>query len=318
MSILKVLTNDRLSNFFLQLKSILCIFSKIKIERNIYFRLLIDLLNVLREEEYHSPLKDSVGGYDKVDIVIGTVPTASKSLKNIKHTPFSLPRDSIKNRIRPERQFGVANVRMSAISAQPGQQRSGIDFNGIKDSKFSIDAEVFDSLSSFYPQSSQWPTRLSSKASAGKASEAQTTSKPSVLTTSKPVVKPAEKTNIEPLEKLFTQLKDTLETFKKKESQNRKKITKLLNQSNNSPEGISGPEMTAQETIYVNIWNNVNGELQLAERKHMSREKFDEIESTKDFSQLIEMNKNIKVPYTSPTHEFQHSVQVITIQFIIR
>ena len=269
-------------------------------------------MNVLREEKYHSPLKDSVGGYDKVDIVIGTVPTASKFIKNIKHTPFSLPRDSVQNRIRPERQFGVANVRMSAISAQPGRQRSGIDFNGIKDSKSSIDAEVFDSLSSFYPQSSQWPTRLSSKASAGKASEAQTTSKPSVLT-SKPVVKPAEKTNIEPLEKLFTQLKDTLETFKKKESKNRKKITTLLNQSNNSPEGISGPEMTVPEIIYVNIWNNVNGELQLAERKHMSREKFDEIESTKDFSQLIDMNKNIEVPYTSPTQKFEHSVRVITI-----
>ena len=281
-----------------------------KIERNIYFRLLIDLLNLLRKEQYHSPPMDSVGGYDKVDIVIGTVPTASKFIKNRKHTPFSLPRDSIKKRIRPEkRQFGLSNDRMSSNSVPPGQHRSGIDFNGItKDSKFAIDAEVFDSLSSFYPQSSQWPTSLSSKASAGKASEAQTTSRPSVLT-SKPVVKPAEKTNIESLEKLFTQLKDTLQTFKKKESQNRKKITKLLNQSNNSP----GPEMTDPEIIYVNIWNNVNGELQLAERKHMSREKFDEIESTKDFSQLIDMNKNIKVPYTSPTQEFEHSVQVITV-----
>ena len=260
-------------------------------------------MNLLSEE------KDSVGGYDKVDIVIGTTPTASKFIKNRKHTPFSLPRDSIKKRIRPEkRQFGVSNVRMSSNSVPPGQHRSGIDLNRItEDSKFAIDAEVFDSLSSFYPQSSQWPTSLSSKASAGKASEAQTTSRPSELT-SKPVVKPAEKTNIESLEKLLTQLKDTLQTFKKKESQNRKKITKLLNQGNSS-----GPEMTDPETIYVNIWNNVNGELQLAERKHMSREKFDEIESTKDFSQLIDMNKNIKVPYTSPTQEFEHSVQVITV-----
>ena len=43
----------------------------------------------------------------------------------------------------------------------------------------------------------------------------------------------------------------------------------------------------------------------------MSREKFDDIESTKDFSQLMDMNKD--VPYTSPTQKSQVSVQVITV-----
>ena len=248
-----------------------------------------------------------MGDYDKVDIVIGKVPTSSKVIKNRTHKPFSLPRDSFKNRVRPERQFDVSNVRMSSTSAPPGQQRSGIDFGEITtDSNPEIlasDEEVFDSLSSFYPQSSNWPK------SEEKIFGDLTTSRPSVLT-SKPAVKPTENGNIEPLGTLFTQLKDTLETFKKKESKNRKKITNLLNQRN-IYEGSSGP--MDPEVIYVNIWNNVNGELQLAERKHMSREKFDEIESTKDFSQLIDMNKDINVPYTSPTQKSQFSVQVITV-----
>ena len=264
-------------------------------------------MNLLREEQYYSPLKDSVGDYDKVDIVIGTVPSTSKFIKNITHKPFSLPRDSLKNRIRPERQFDVSNVRMSSTSARPGQQRSGIDFSGITTESNSeilaSDEAVFDSLSSFYPQSSNWPK------SEDKIFGALTTSRPPVLT-SKPAVKPAEKGNIEPLETLFTQLKDTLETLKRKESKNRKKITNLLNKRN-IYEGSSGAETTDPEIIYVNIWNNVNGELQLAERKHMSREKFDEIESTKDFSQLMDMNKD--VPYTSPTQKSQVSVQVITV-----
>ena len=268
-------------------------------------------MNLLSEE------KDSVGGYDKVDIVIGNVPSSPKFIQNNRlPKPFSLPQDTFKNRLRPERQFDVSNVLMSSKGLQPSQ-RSGInfskltkDFNKRLSGKLASDPAVFESLSSFYPQSSKWPTRLSSKATVENKG-AQTTRSPSVLT-SNPVAKPIENENNELLEALFTKLKDTLETLKKKENKNRKNITNLLNLSNDRS---SGSEMTDPEIIYVNIWNNVNGELQLAERKHMSRKKFDEIESTKDFSQLINFNNDRNVLFNSPTQKSHfkqdHSVQVI-------
>ena len=280
-------------------------------------------MNLLSEERPFYSSKDSVGEYDKVDIVVGDVPSTPKFLKNKKPKPFSLPRDSFKNRLRPERQFDVSSVLMSSKGPQPSQ-RSGISFSKLTEDsnkrlsgKDASDPPVFDSLSSFYPQSSQWPTRLSSKGTVENKFGPRTTSSPSVLT-SNPVAKPIENENIELLEALFTKLKGTLETLKKKEYKNRKNITNLLNRSK---ERSSESETTDPEIIHVNIWNNVNGELQLAERKHMSRKKFDEIESTKDFSQLINFNNERNALFNSPTQRSQlsnhHSIQVINKRTII-
>ena len=274
-------------------------------------------MNLLSEERPFYSSKDSVGEYDKVDIVVGDVPSSPKFIKNRIPKPFSLPRDSFKNRLRPERQFDVSDVLTLSKGPQPSQ-RSGISFSKLTEDsnkrlsgKLASDQTVFDSLSSFYPQSSKWPARLSSKGTEENKFEAQNTSSPSALT-SNPVAKPIENENIELLEVLFTKLKDTLETLKKKEYKNRKNITNLLNQSNDRS---SGSEMTDPEIIYVNIWNNVNGELQLAERKHMSRKKFDEIDSTKDFSQLINFNNERNALFNSPTQKSHfskdHSIQVI-------
>ena len=120
-----------------------------------------------------------------MDIVIGNVPSSSKFIQNNRiPKPFSLPQDTFKNRLRPERQFDVSNVQMSSKGPQRPQpsQRSGInfskltkDFNKRMSGKMASDPTVFESLSSFYPQSSKWPTRLSSKANVENKFEAQTT-----------------------------------------------------------------------------------------------------------------------------------------------
>ena len=91
---------------------------------------------------------------------------------------------------------------------------------------------------------------------------------------------------------MFTKLKDTLETLKGIESKNGKRISNIVNQNN-----FRGSEYEPrdQEIIILNIWNNVHGELQLAERKPLSF-LLDEIESTKEFPKLINVNVNDKNP----------------------
>ena len=53
------------------------------------------------------------------------------------------------------------------------------------------------------------------------------------------------------------------------------------------------------EIIYVNIWNNVGGELQLQEQKPMLKSEFDDMQRKKDFSRLAQGKKKKLYGYTS-------------------
>ena len=172
-------------------------------------------------------------------------------------------------------------------------QRSGIQFkdevSADSDRKSDkLGSSDKSSLSSFYPQSSSWEKRKGSVVYSSRDDPVSIPPSPSTII---PSIESAE--SIKDLGKLFTKLKDTLETLKGIESKNGKRISNIVNQNN-----FRGSEYEPrdQEIIILNIWNNVHGELQLAERKPLSKKMFDEIESTKEFPKLINVNVNDKNP----------------------
>ena len=81
----------------------------------------------------------------------------------------------------------------------------------------------------------------------------------------------------------------TLQILKSREKQNREKINDLakLNSFTFLKDDHLVPDEDEEEVILVNIWNNVDGQLLLREKKPLSKREFEQMEKTKDFSGLF-------------------------------
>ena len=94
---------------------------------------------------------------------------------------------------------------------------------------------------------------------------------------------------------LVAQLNSTLEQLKRQEEEKRRNKRRGTQKPNIKEEiEDEGPEL-----IYVNIWNNVGGKLKLAGQKPMLKESFDEMQSKKDFSSLLNPSPSSYFPEPS-------------------
>ena len=186
----------------------------------------------------------------------------------------------VSSSFRPERQFDVSNVRIEDEAAETNVKP-----------KITERSDVLpESLSSFYPQSSFWSEEgLNNQDDADNYDENERvpeTNSNNDLETADLAINLED--NNDYLESIYEQLNKTLGLLKIKEVENRHKIHSLLNTNNEYPD-VNDDENNSdyQDIIYVNIWNNVNGELQITNKKPMRRNEFDQMESIQDFSKLF-------------------------------
>ena len=200
------------------------------------------------------------------------------------NSAFSLPSDTI----RPQRQFDVSTVRGAY-----GEARSRGE---------SVTEE--SSVAPYYPQSSSWndqitggvdydssdevshemPSRNPFSSAPKRTAEVPTDdyneSSPKRSTSLK--TGSSNKDTLE-FQTLVAQLNATLEQLQRQEEEKRRNKRRGTQKPIIKEEtGGEGPEL-----IYVNIWNNVGGKLKLAGQKPMLKESFDEMQSKKDFSSLL-------------------------------
>ena len=213
------------------------------------------------------------------------------------NSAFSLPSDSI----RPQRQFDVSTVRGAYGEARSRGESSTEE----------------SSVAPYYPQSSSWNDQITGdvdyESSADDVSHEMPSRNPfssvpkrtaEVPTDdyngSSPKISTSLKTgssNKDTLEfqTLVAQLNSTLEQLKRQEEEKRRNKRRGTQKPNIKEEiEDEGPEL-----IYVNIWNNVGGKLKLAGQKPMLKESFDEMQSKKDFSSLLNPSPSSYFPEPS-------------------
>ena len=260
--------------------------------------------------------------FPTVDVVIGGVPrpgpqTWRPSLASPARYPiriprpvrepggaFSLPSDSI----RPQRQFDVSTIQGAAVTEEIGPRNS-------LDGRAGFDVVNDSQLAAYYPQSLSWDSETTEgeevdevpRPSLGQVTQRPTTTgsrvgsiqpetetKPNhrVGNTDREVTSlktgTAYEDNLE-FQNLVAQLNSTLERLRTEEEdrQRRQRLRESqASQTHQQAEQDEGPEL-----IYVNIWNNVEGKLQLAGQKPMTKDTFNEMQSKNDFSSLLTNNK---------------------------
>ena len=169
-------------------------------------------------------------------------------------------------------------------------------------------AEPHSSLAAFYPQSSFWsdeqPSSPVSPAPPTPFKEENNNNRPN---------KNSQRESINNLEAIYFKLNETLNILKAQEVANRVKITALLNTKHELGEKTENVE--EQEVIFVNIWNNVNGELHLTDKKPVTREEFDLMETRQDFSQLLlDNHKGVLFVDSVPEYEHEHGITPSLVQ----
>ena len=163
-------------------------------------------------------------------------------------------------------------------------------------------SEPHSSLAAFYPQSSFWsddqPSSAVSPAPPTPFKEENNNNRPN---------KNSQRESINNLEAIYFKLNETLNILKAQEADNRVKITALLGEKTENDE--------EQEVIFVNIWNNVNGELHLTDKKPVTREEFDLMETRQDFSQLLlDNHKGVLFVDSAPEYEHEHRITPSLVQ----
>ena len=160
-------------------------------------------------------------------------------------------------------------------------------------------AEPHSSLAAFYPQSSFWSDEQPSSAvSPTPFKEENNNNRPN---------KNSQRESINNLEAIYFKLNETLNILKAQEAANRVKITALLNTKQNTEKDEE------QEVIFVNIWNNVNGELHLTDKKPVTREEFDLMETRQDFSQLL-LDNHKGVSFVDSVPGYEHGITPSLVQ----
>ena len=163
-------------------------------------------------------------------------------------------------------------------------------------------AEPHSSLAAFYPQSSFWsdeqPSSHVSPALPTPFKEENNNNRPN---------KNSQRESINNLEAIYFKLNETLNILKAQEAANRVKITALLNTKQNTEKDEE------QEVIFVNIWNNVNGELHLTDKKPVTREEFNLMETRQDFSQLL-LDNHKGVSFVDSVPGYEHGITPSLVQ----
>ena len=167
-------------------------------------------------------------------------------------------------------------------------------------------AEPHSSLAAFYPQSSFWsdeqPSSPVSPAPPTPFKEENNNNRPN---------KNSQRESINNLEAIYFKLNETLNILKAQEVANRVKITALLNTKHELGEKTENVE--EQEVIFVNIWNNVNGELHLTDKKPVTREEFNLMETRQDFSQLL-LDNHKGVSFVDSVPGYEHGITPSLVQ----
>ena len=252
------------------------------------------------------PQPPSPSRFSTVDLVVGGVPRpgltrpslASPGRYPIRLPPplkdpgFSLPSDTI----RPQRQFDVSTIRGAYGESTIGESRASSD--GTVQS-----AEP----ASFYPQSISWdqnsavaedeanygPTRevnelprasLVPSTNVKALPEATTPSRVKDIHEEVTSLKTGSFKDNQEFQSLVAQLNSTLERLREQEEERRRRQQEV----GRPPVVQQEADDEGPELIYVNIWNNVGGKLQLTGQKPMLRESFEEMQSRKDFSSLLD------------------------------
>ena len=224
--------------------------------------------------------------------------------------------------LRPERQFDVSNVQVEPeIGRRGGNNQITTDINTVlmKDKgqrdevavslKQRSSSEPHSSLAAFYPQSSFWSDEQPS--SPVSPAPPSLSKEENISTNSDHPNTNSQRESINNLEAIYTKLNETLNILKAQEAANRVKITALLNTKHELGEKTENDE--EQEVIFVNIWNNVNGELHLADKKPVTREEFDLMETRQDFSQLL-MDNHKGYSFVDSVPGYEHGITSSMVQ----
>ena len=168
-------------------------------------------------------------------------------------------------------------------------------------------SEPHSSLAAFYPQSSFWSDEQPS--SPVSPAPPAFSKEENVSTNSDRPNNNSQRKSINNLEAIYFKLNETLNILKAQEAANRVKITALLNTKQNTEKDEE------QEVIFVNIWNNVNGELHLTDKKPVTREEFDLMETRQDISQLLlDNHKGVLFVDSVPEYEHEHGITPSLVQ----
>ena len=170
-------------------------------------------------------------------------------------------------------------------------------------------SEPHPSLAAFYPQSSFWSDEQPS--SPVSPAPPAFSKEENVSTNSDRPNKNSQRESINNLEAIYFKLNETLNILKAQEAANRVKITALLNTKHELGEKTENDE--EQEVIFVNIWNNVNGELHLTDKKPVTREEFDLMETRQDFSQLL-LDNHKGVSFVDSVPGYEHGITPSLVQ----
>ena len=189
---------------------------------------------------------------------------------------------------------GIKSVKVESVQTlRPNKQPYYDQSDSEKDPLKKSNAISNNDISAYYPQSSLWTEKDGDK----EGKETMNVSSDIPILNIATLDNPSKVVEIEEvltlvyselgssienpeIKSLLVKLNESIETFKQQENEERKSQKKKLEKHYQFDD-------EAEDVVYINVWNNVGGELKLTGQKPMLREEFEEMQSKKDFSSLL-------------------------------